>query len=125
MSGGCACGTVRYEVREEPSFSFHCHCLPCQRATGGGHASSFIVSTDGTTVEGDLTYYERITEKGNIVGQGFCPACGSPVLNRNSGMNDRLFIYAGSLDDPAQFKPVREIFHDDAPPWDHVDPDLV
>lgn len=125
MDGGCACGAVRYSIGEAPTFSFHCHCRPCQRATGGGHASSFLVNAAAVTIEGEVKYYERASDRGNTVGQGFCPDCGSPIVNRNSGMADKLFFYAGSLDDPALFKPAKVVFHDDAPPWDVVDTDLL
>ena len=35
MSGGCACGKVRYTVRIHDDDAYLCHCRMCQRATGG------------------------------------------------------------------------------------------
>ena len=35
FTGGCACGTIRYEWSAEPVLAGNCHCRDCQRATGG------------------------------------------------------------------------------------------
>lgn len=36
LSGGCLCGTIRYEVTADagPVYSVICHCLNCKKATG-------------------------------------------------------------------------------------------
>ena len=35
LAGGCACGAVRYRLTSAPMFVNCCHCLDCQRQTGG------------------------------------------------------------------------------------------
>ena len=123
-TGGCACGAVRYEASEAPVFSFHCQCRQCQRATGGGHASAFVVRQDTTTVRGEMTFFERTSDRGNIVSSGFCPICGSPMMNRNAAYPEHLYINAATLDDPGLFRPTAVLFKESAQPWDHIDPDL-
>ena len=122
--GGCACGAIRYRSEAEPIFSFLCQCRQCQQATGTGHASLFIMPADAVTITGEITYYDRTAANGHTVSQGFCATCGSPILNRNSGYPDNVYIHAASLDDPGLFKPERVIFRGEAQPWDKVDPDL-
>ena len=34
MSGGCACGRVRFTASVEPDEAYLCHCRMCQRSTG-------------------------------------------------------------------------------------------
>ena len=34
MTGGCACGQVRYTAQVENDEAYLCHCRMCQRATG-------------------------------------------------------------------------------------------
>jgi hypothetical protein len=43
ITGGCACGAIRYEVTEEPMVMFNCHCRDCQKTTGGGYTPVFYV----------------------------------------------------------------------------------
>ena len=35
MTGGCACGRIRYSVAIADDKAYLCHCRMCQRATGG------------------------------------------------------------------------------------------
>ena len=35
MTGGCACGRVRYSAEIGNDEAYLCHCRMCQRATGG------------------------------------------------------------------------------------------
>ncbi|MEX0345961.1 MAG: GFA family protein [Rhizobiaceae bacterium] len=122
-TGRCACGAIGYEFSGEPGFSFHCQCRDCQRATGGGHASAFMVALDQLELRGEIKYFERPAQSGNTIRQGFCANCGSPVLNRNSGFPDSVFIHAATLDDPASFKPQKVVYREFSQPWDFVDPE--
>jgi len=46
LAGGCACGAVRYRLASAPMFVNCCHCLDCQRQTGGAFAINAIIETD-------------------------------------------------------------------------------
>jgi len=41
ITGGCACGAIRYEVAADPMVMFNCHCRDCQKTTGGGYTPVF------------------------------------------------------------------------------------
>ena len=125
LTGGCACGAVRYEIAGDPGFSFLCQCRRCQRATGSGHAPGFKVERDKLSITGTLTAYRVAADSGYLVSHEFCPVCGSPVLSATARFPDSCSIYAGSLDDPSAFKPEMVIFTSSAQPWDHVDPSLA
>jgi len=43
ITGGCACGAIRYEVTAEPIVTFNCHCRDCQKTTGGAYTPVFYV----------------------------------------------------------------------------------
>ena len=40
LTGGCLCGSVRYEVTAPPVSAGYCHCTRCQRRTGTAAAIS-------------------------------------------------------------------------------------
>ncbi len=123
LTGGCACGAVRYTSTASPGFSFHCQCRQCQRSTGGGHASAMVFRADAVTITGEIRFYDQTSDEGNIVSRGFCPACGSPLLNRNAAHPGTLYVHAATLDDPSQFHPTTVIFTANAQPWDRIDLD--
>jgi hypothetical protein len=35
-TGGCLCGSLRYEAEGEPLFTGHCYCADCRKASGSG-----------------------------------------------------------------------------------------
>lgn len=123
-TGRCACGAISYQGSATPRFSFLCQCRDCQRATGGGHASIFILDEDAVEMSGELRFFDRESDAGNTISQGFCPICGSPVFNRNSGYPGSLFFHAATLDEPAGFAPQKVVYRESAQPWDTVNPDL-
>jgi hypothetical protein len=42
LTGGCMCGTVRWELAEPPIGSGICHCKRCQRRTGSAVSYSAL-----------------------------------------------------------------------------------
>lgn len=124
LTGRCACGAIRYSLSAEPGFSFHCQCRQCQRASGGGHASLFVVPKDAVSIDGDVRFYAQTADDGATISRGFCPHCGSPVLGKSTGVPEVLIFTAASLDDPTQFKPQQVVFCASKQPWDYVDPAL-
>lgn len=124
FSGGCACGAIRYTSRSEPLYMGNCHCRDCQRATGTAYLAAVVVLESDFELEGDLRWYESPADKGHPMRRAFCGDCGSPVLIIN-GANDKVrVLYAGSMDDPSWYKPVRDIYVASAQPWDLMHPDL-
>ncbi|KST68251.1 GFA family protein [Mastigocoleus testarum] len=123
FTGGCLCGSVRYECSVEPITMGNCHCRDCQRVTGSGYASGMLVPRSAVTITGDVKYYEVTGDSGSIVGRGFCPNCGSRLFSKPPNP-DLMGIMAGSLDDPSYFQPTMDIYTDSAQPWDYMNPDL-
>ncbi|WP_414583782.1 GFA family protein [Scytonema sp. PCC 10023] len=123
FTGGCLCGSVRYECSAEPIAMGNCHCRDCQRATGTAYASGLLVPQSAVTITGDVKYYDVIGDSGSIVGRGFCPNCGSRLFSKPP-IPELMGILAGSLDDPSWFRPTMDFYTASAQPWDHMNPDL-
>lgn len=123
ITGGCLCGSVRYECAEETGGG-HCHCNDCRKSSGTGHCSHMIVPETGFTVTGEVRFFDQPADSGNMVSRGFCPTCGSALYSTNAGMPGAVFVRASSLDDPEAFKPQMIVFTDRAASWDHMDASL-
>ena len=121
ITGGCACGAIRYQSDGEIEFAFHCFCRRCQRMTGGGHSSAFALRSAGLTLTGAVKFFEQVSDSGFATFAGFCPTCGSPVLSKTERFPDRLYMHVATLDDPSGFDPSFVVFEEAAQPWDHID----
>ncbi|MFZ4698983.1 MAG: GFA family protein [Candidatus Methylumidiphilus sp.] len=124
LTGGCLCGSVRYEISSTPVFAGNCHCRDCQRATGSAFAPSLFVPLDTVKVTGQVKYYEVLGDSGSSVNRGFCPECGARLFGKSAGMPTLLGIMAGSLDEPETYAPLMDIFTESAQPWDFMNPHI-
>lgn len=118
ITGGCACGALRYTLSSLPSGTVRCYCRQCQRASGSGHSDQVIVSASDLDMAGAASRARYTADNGNDVEKTFCPQCGSPVLNRSSGHPDLTFLFAASLDRPGPLEPGMRVWTEAAQPWD-------
>lgn len=123
IEGGCLCGAVRYSCSEETGGG-HCHCTDCRKTSGTGHGSHMIVPEHAFSVSGEIRFFDKPADSGNMVSRGFCPTCGSAVYSTNSGMGGLVFVRASSLDNPEQFRPMMIVYKDRAASWDKMDQEL-
>ena len=118
ITGGCLCGALRYRADGEPLSQGLCHCRNCQRLSGAGHVGWLCFTEAAVSVEGEARAYAMTGGSGATATRYSCPTCHSIVFGRAEVMPGRLNLYAGSLDDTAQFKPTMAIFVRSRPPWD-------
>ncbi|KAH8731713.1 Mss4-like protein [Phaeosphaeriaceae sp. PMI808] len=45
LTGGCACGQLRYQIRLPWLVVHCCHCTWCQRETGSSYALNVVIET--------------------------------------------------------------------------------
>ena len=97
-SGGCLCGTVRYEVAGELAPIQLCHCGQCRKAQGGPFGANIPVpATDFQLIRGEdaLRDYRASPGKRRV----FCGVCGGPVYSQRDDAPQTLRLRAGGLDD--------------------------
>ena len=106
-SGGCLCGSVRYEARWPPLMVATCSCKNCQKQAGSALSVIAVLPRDALTVTGELTTYNDRGETGNEVFRRFCGRCGSPVITDTPAAAQQgiIFIKAGTLDEAADLAP--------------------
>jgi hypothetical protein len=124
FTGGCLCGKVRYSSTMPPQLTGHCHCVDCRRTSGTGHATHVVIAEPTYSASGEIRFYDRPADSGNVVRRGFCPDCGSAIHSTNSGMPGMIFVRASSLDDPEVAMPSMAVYASRAPSWDHIDRNL-
>ena len=122
--GGCLCGAVRYAAEGQPLVVAHCHCKNCQRESGAGHSTGAMFPVDRFRLTGHVAEYKLESDNGNKVTRVFCPACGSPILGRNSAMKGYVTITLGTVDDSSEFVPQVVVFARNRKPWDKMDESL-
>ncbi|MFM2288365.1 MAG: hypothetical protein RL684_1508 [Pseudomonadota bacterium] len=122
MTGTCLCGAVRYESSAEPVFSGHCHCVDCQKETGGGHLTIAAVPNDSVTVSGPVTTFRNNGGSGQPVERVFCSVCGTTVFARPTVFGSVTMLRAGTLDDHSKVVPGMSIFTSHARAWDPPSP---
>lgn len=120
LSGGCACGAVRYAIARAPHLTYACHCTACQRRSGGPTTLSCVVPVaDFALLAGRLAEATRIAESGNAVPTAFCPGCGTAIFGGRltTDAEGVVVVRAGTLDDTAWLRPAVHIWTRSAQPW--------
>jgi hypothetical protein len=125
FSGGCLCGSVRYQVEGRVRYMGNCHCRDCQQATGSAYLAAVGVKTaDFKVTKGEAKWFVSKADNGHDMRRAFCPDCGSPVFLENTVNSHLTVLYAGSLDDPSWYEPGRDIFVSSAQPWNPMNMEL-
>lgn len=118
LTGGCACGAVRYEVNGEALRIGVCHCKQCQRRTGSAFGMGCFFTKDGVKVtQGTTRAYERISDAGNRVRFQFCTSCGSTVMWETEALPQAFGIAGGTLDDTDWIEPKLHVWAKEAQSW--------
>ena len=123
VTGGCACGGVRYEVTEPFVSSNYCHCTRCQRRTGTG------ASANAKTAEGShrVTQGEELIKTWEPDGGGFsksfCANCGSALWSFNPDTGGELAVRLGTVDGDPGIRPEKHQFVAYAAVWERIPDD--
>ena len=57
LTGGCLCGSVRYEARPDDREGYYCHCRMCQLAFGNTRVAYFNLRKDQVRWLSPPAYY--------------------------------------------------------------------
>jgi hypothetical protein len=101
-TGGCLCGAVRYSVRGDPVQVGRCHCADCRKESGSAFSVYGQWPVEAFELSGELSSFD---------GRGFCPRCGSRLLNPADPGDELVEIRIGSLDEaPFELRPEHELW---------------
>ena len=118
IEGGCACGKVRFRITAPIMGVAVCHCLDCQKASGGGPNYVALVPKIGFEVtRGEAKVYSSKADSGGDVGRAFCADCGTPLWTVTGPMTPFYPVKLGALDDSSAVSPGLHLYTDSAQPW--------
>ena len=100
MTGGCACGKVRYTAQVHSDEAYLCHCRMCQRATGSVSIAFKNLKNADVTWAGEPDWYQSSP----IAHRPYCASCGAS-LGFAFPDSENMDLTVGSFDDPSRFRP--------------------
>jgi hypothetical protein len=123
LTGGCACGGVRFELTETPKTAGYCHCTRCQRRTGtASSAQARIDAAIFRLLRGDeLVKGWRHPEGG--FEKCFCRECGSHLFTRSADDPSKMSVRMGAFDGDPGVRPTWRAFVAYAAPWEPIPDD--
>ncbi len=118
ITGGCQCGTIRYQTTGLPLFAYACHCGLCQNRTGSAYSMGMPVFRDHfSVIAGVPLVVEKTAPSGNVSITYHCPDCFIRTHTYNGGSPDLMNIRPGTLDDRSWLFPAAQIYAADARPF--------
>lgn len=145
MNGSCFCGAVRYRLKSAPMFVHCCHCLDCQKQTGGAFAINALIERDliellpsrrktigvkgavsGAAAMGDeageMPIVEPVaitmpTDSGRPHDVYRCPDCATALWSDYGRRKVLAFLRVSTLDAPHAIAPDVHIFTRSKVPW--------
>lgn len=123
-TASCSCGQLKVSCEGEPIRISICHCLACQRRTGGVFATQARWPSERVTVEGQAQTYVRVGDAGSSATFRFCPTCGVTVYWDSDGVPGMIYVPVGAFADPTFPPPTVSVYANRRHPWT-IMPNLV
>ncbi len=120
LTGGCACGLVRFEADELLWASF-CHCRRCQQRTGAQASVQARVEPGTVRVTAGEDELRAWVPEGGLQ-KVFCGACGSALFG-STAEGEITRVRLGAFDDDPGIRPVVHQFVAYAAPWADIPDD--
>ena len=122
LFGGCRCGTCRYSLDyDQIPVVYACHCLDCQKTTGGGFALQAAVSSSRFHIDGDLIEWRRQSADSGTHIPGFrqrsCANCQTRMFTTFEGFEEMALLSAGTLDRSSEVIPSAHLWAKRRQPW--------
>ena len=113
----CSCGQLTARVAGEPVRVSICHCLACQRRTGGPFSAQARFPRADVAPAGDSSQYVQAGDEGPGARFHFCPRCGATVYYEPLGLPDYVSIPVGAFADPRFPAPTVSVYEERMHAW--------
>lgn len=100
LTGGCLCGSVRWQAHGPALNARVCHCRLCQQVIGAAFNARLLFPREAVQITGPITEFPS----SEAIQRGFCPRCGTTIYSHRHAAGT-LGLTSGSMDDPSAFQP--------------------
>lgn len=125
ITGGCACGAVRYTAIDRGFAPYVCHCKGCQSRQGSAFALNQQVLIADLTVEGETISGEVEGAHGARITHYGCAKCMTRLYTVNATRPMLATIRAGTRDDSLELVPAFHLWVSRKQPWIALPADAV
>jgi len=119
----CSCGQLSAQVSGEAVRISICHCLACQRRSGGPFAQQARFRRADVVISGPSTEYVRTGDAGSRATFHFCARCGVTVYYEAENFGDYVMIPVGVFADPGFPAPTVSVYESRMHGWVVAPPD--
>ena len=123
LTGGCNCGSVRYEVTEPLARASYCHCKRCQRRTGSAASAQAHPSAGSFRIVAGAEKLRMWKPPDGDGEKWFCGECGSAMFGFNPSHPESIGIRLGTFDDDPGIRPSVRQFVAFAAAWEPIPDD--
>jgi len=122
ITGGCGCGTVRFEVGVPFLSAGYCHCTRCQRRSGTAASANARAEPGSVRIlQGEEELRVWLPEGGRE--KIFCGRCGSALFSRDPGSAEYTGVRLGAVDGEPGIRPESHAFVAYAASWEPIPDD--
>jgi hypothetical protein len=119
VDGKCFCGHIKYDAEVDPKTVLICHCSDCQNHSGTAYGVVVgVINGQFHLRSGDLKFYEKIADSGNVRALAFCRECGTRIYARTPEDSSKFFgLRVGTVRQRNQLKPRAQVWCQSAQEW--------
>lgn len=113
----CSCGQLTAQVDGEPVRVSICHCLNCQRRSGGPFAQQARFVREHVVTSGTSSTFVLAGDSGARATFHFCPQCGATVYYEAEALPGFIAIPVGAFADPSFPAPTVSVYEERKHQW--------
>ncbi len=125
ITGGCLCGSVRFEITETPFDAGYCHCTRCQRRTGTAASPQARIPPGALRVTSGQELVRAYAPGDGGFEKLFCSGCGSALFSRHPERHEVMSVRLGALDEDPGLQMEWRQYVAYAAPWEPIPDDGV
>jgi hypothetical protein len=123
LTGGCACGAVRFSIDAPLVTAGYCHCRRCQKRTGTAAAITGVAARDSFTITAGAELVRAWRPEGGGNPKSFCSRCGGALWAGEPDGSGMIAVRFGVLDGDPGIAPQWRQWLDSAVAWEPVPDD--